>query len=679
MKNNIYTQIQKNQEQPLSFEDIFSILSKEDSSLTKQTLGGFLRELEQDGLTAEINKRFVDLTKLPEHEGFIHWNLNQLCWAEKTDTTNDYGIAFNGNDNLLQVFNKKKGAYGSFAKGRLIENNEKSFFYITNTISKKEITIFASYRNDSQSWHVLNSSSGFRFRNRDLDTNIEPQEGDICIFKKTMNSYSFIEKFGNISEKGIEGKVIQSLTHIFETPPSTIDHFPKPLKRIDKPFFSIDGIGTKDIDDAIYIEKTKDSYELWVAISDVSAYVKPKDSQDIHAQDKSTSFYFFNNTVHMLSRDLAENYCSLIPGSPKLAMICHLSYDLAGQLKTYELLNAEIVSHARLTYQDVDQILEGNNPQESTIYKDGILSKWISADEPGTQWIKSSLKTFEEFSSFLSQEYKPDYWFVQSPEISIGEDGKVDKLYFENRSGTKSQKIVETAMLAANKVAAQFLCEKYPHIGLFRNQNSPKEEFERPKPAFYHPDNEGHWGLKTEFYTHFTSPIRRFCDLVAHRLIKDVLQQNHENVYTKEDISSIVERINFQQYVARQASNREKNLLMNQYVQRLVVNKELQVKVKVVDFNENGIVVRNNQLIENFIPKFKLDRNFSNSLGEIDVSSIDPNVKEKIITEINDTWKIKCFIDNHHWLDDRKETTYKFYLRDFNEENNLEKKSHVKI
>ena len=668
MKNTLYTYIKEQSATPPTFDEIFNHFYQNNKELTKQTLSAFLRELENDGLTAEINKKLIDLTQLPEIEGNVHWNLNQLCWIEDNDKTNEYGISFNTEENLITVLNKKKAFYGSKVKGRIIENEDRKSLYLTEIISQKEVNVFASYRKDFKSWNIINSSGSFKFRSSDLDLeNADFQDNDICLFKTSGDKYTFVEKLGNISDKGIESKVIKTLAKIEVTPDNNQQYNVNPLPLLDKKFITIDSLGTKDIDDAIYIEKNNAGYELYVAIADVSSYVKPGDIQDKYASDKCTSFYFYNDTVHMLSRTLAENYCSLNPGVPRTSMVCHLSYDLQGNLIDYNFSNNEIKSHARLTYQDVDAILADNNPQESLVYKDGFVTKWTDKTEPGTQWINSSLKVFEEFTALLSIEYKPDYWFVPSPELSIGEDGKVDHLYIDNREGTKSQKIVEIPMLASNKVGAQFLFEKFPHIGLFRNQNAPKEEFERPKAAFYHADNEGHWGLKTEYYTHFTSPIRRVCDLITHRLIKDVLNGT-ESIYTKDSISTIVDRINHQQYVAKQCSIREKNLLSSQYLQKLVGNKELQVKFKIVDFNDNGIVIRNNQLIETYIPKYKVDKKIVTVLENLKIDIANPVEKEKVIAELNNSWKVKCFIDNYHWMDDRKEATYKFYIRDFSED-----------
>lgn len=678
MKNTLYNYIQEQSTNPPTFDDIFNHFYQSHKELTKQTLSAFLRELENDGLTAEINKKLIDLTTLPEIEGNIHWNLNQLCWIEDSDNTNEYGISFNTDESLTTIINKKKAFYGSRVKGRVMETEDRKSVYITENLSQKEVLVFASLRKDFHSWNMLNSASGFRFKFAETDAGIELKDSDICLFKTNGQTYSLIEKIGNIADKGIESQIIKTLAKIEDTPDNNQEYNVKPLPLLNKQFITIDSLGTKDIDDAIYIEKTINGYELYVAIADVSSYVKPNDIQDTFAKDKCTSFYFYNNTVHMLSRTLAENYCSLNPGVARTSMVCHMSYDLEGKLIKYDFSNNEIKSHARLTYQDVDAVLEGNQPTESLVFKDGFVTKWTDKNEPGTQWISSSLKVFEEFSNLLSTEYKPDYWFVPSPELFIGENGKVDHLYIDNREGTKSQKIVENPMLASNKVGAQFLSENRPYIGLFRNQNAPKEKFERPKAASYNSENEGHWGLQTEYYTHFTSPIRRYCDLITHRLIKGILNEE-DCLYTKEDISNIVERINHQQYVAKQCSIREKNLLTGQYLQKLVTNKELQSKFKIVDFNDNGIVIRNNQLIENYIPKYKVDKKIVTILENLKIDVLDPTEKEKVISELNNSWKVKCFIDNHHWLDERKEATYKFYIRDFSEELDQEKKANVKI
>lgn len=671
MKTEIYNYIQNNhQKLEINFDTILKNFLPLYPELTKPLLGQTLRELEVEGKIAEINKRLISLENFPVVEGFVHWNINQLCWIEDEDKTNQFGISFNPQENLLTVYNKKKAFYGSKIKGRLIDDGERQYVYITETTENKNIKIIAAYNEKNQIWHCLNSSSGFKFKS-DIHS-----EGDIASFYFNKGQYIFEEKIGNIQDKGIESRIIQQFAEIHEAPEVTSKQTIKTIPFLDKPLYTIDSPYTKDIDDGIYIEKTSEGYELWVYIADVSGYVKPGDEQDNHAKDACTSFYFLNQTIHMLSRQFAENLCSLNVGEMRSSMICHMKYDLTGKLNDYEFLNKQIISRARLSYDDVNLILNEESPKESFIFKNNLVEKLKK--EPSNQWLWDSLKVLNEFSLLQQKEYKPDYWFVPNTECKVNEHGKIENLYIDQRDGSPSQKMVEVSMLATNMVAAQFLHQNYPYLGLFRNQTAPEQLKERPKPAFYNATNEGHWGLQADFYTHFTSPIRRYCDLVVHHLIKSVIF-NQPSGYTKEDISQIGQKINLQQYIAKQCSIREKNLLMSQYLQNLVENKDLHVKFKVVDYHEGGVLLRNSQLIDMFIPSFKLERNFSNLIQELINKNLDTNEKHKAIENLNDSWKIKCFIDNYHWLDDRKESFYKFYPRDIKEEYKKEVMSNASI
>lgn len=502
MIKKIYTQIQE--QKHISFEDLFKLNSQEIP--TKPELGALLRTLENEKSIFQFAGDYYDLAQFEDVEGYVQWNLTGFCWLSDTNDMNEWGISFNPNDDLLSIYNKREAQYGSFIKGKKVNIEDRTFTVITSSEIKENVKLISVYQEPRKEWVVLNSGTGFSFKTEELNI----PHGEVAIFN--LLDHKKIEHLGNIKDFGIESKIIELLGEIKKAPKANFTELDnKNLKKVNKSFYTIDSLYTKDIDDAIWIEEDKDNYKLYVAIADVSSYVKPGDAQDLHARQSCSSFYLPHDTIHMLDSQLAENFCSLNPGVSKQAMVCEMLFDKMGKLLEKDFYQAEILSHARLTYSDVDKMINGINPSESLIFKNGIIENYKSLED--NFQIINSLKALENFALTQERKNEKPYWVVEQPEFHIGENGKIDFLY-PKEEGETSQKMVESAMLATNIAAAQFVFEKYPQIGMFRNQYKP-EENEFPKPAFYDFNNEGHWGLQTDFYTHFTSPIRRYCDLLV--------------------------------------------------------------------------------------------------------------------------------------------------------------------
>lgn len=687
MINNIYTQIQT--QEKATFDELF----KQNLALipTKPELSAFLKALENDKKIFQFGDYYYDLNKFQDVEGYVQWNLTGFCWLSDTNDMNEWGITFNPDDNLLSVYNKRDALYGHYINGKkvtLIDDldpkNNREFVYITSSELKQEPKVIATYQHSRNEWVVLNSSTGFNFKHHaGLKFNLEQvPHGHVAIFtlkeskkevdKKAQPYYEYVSSLGNMSDYGIESKIIAILSNIEPAPKATFEEVKvSNLKVLDKPFYTIDSIHTKDIDDAIWIERDKQTqqYHLWVAIADVSSYVLPGDAQDLHAKQACTSFYLPHDTVHMLDGQLAENFCSLNPGVKKQSMICEMRFDEKGELLHKDFYQAEILSQARLTYHDVDRIIEGVSPQESSIYKDNVIQKMLSLGEHEN--VENSLQVLLDFSKTQQRVDERDYWVVEQPEYHLGQDGKIDHLYAKDESAA-SQKMVETAMLAANICAAQFLYEKYPQFGMFRNQVEP-EENAFPKPAFYDFNNIGHWGLKTEFYTHFTSPIRRYCDLLVHRLIKNIIL-NDEKLYTNEQLQEIAEQINLQQYKAKQFNIKSKNLLIPQYIEKLLATSSFNEQLHIIDFSDTGVVARNGQLIELFIPFFKLDKEPQRYLTKVLPEKgkvFTKDEKEAAVVKFNTDWNLYTKINNFVWTDERKTAFYQFSKRQLQNKNRL--------
>lgn len=337
-------------------------------------------------------------------------------------------------------------------------------------------------------------------------------------------------------------------------------------------------------------------------------------------------------------------------------MICEMDFDENGKMLDREFYVANIVSHARLTYDDVDRVINNENPIESLVLENNNLIPFRNIKE--SKFLVDNLSLLSKFSKTQERNIEKSYWVVEQPEYHLGENGKIDFLYPKDERNP-SQLMVESSMLAANIAAAQFIHEKYPEIGMFRNQFKPEEK-ELPKPAFYDFNNQGHWGLQTDFYTHFTSPIRRYCDLLVHRMIKQIIT-NEAKLYSTESLNKLAQQINIQQYKAKQYAIKSKNLLMPQYIENLFLSKNFNEELTVLDFSRDGIVVNNKQFIEMFIPAFKLEKDIIKAIDKLlpeDESQMTLEEKKQSIEEINKQWQFFMRLVDFTWTDERKTAYY---------------------
>ncbi len=324
----------------------------------------------------------------------------------------------------------------------------------------------------------------------------------------------------------------------------------------DEMIFTIDGDDSKDFDDAVGIKKNNNGYMLGVHIADVSHYVSENSALDIEARKRGTSVYLPGVVVPMLPKELSNGICSLNPNEDRLTLSVIMSFDNEGNLKNHEIKEGIIRSKHRLTYDNVTKLLEGDKDLEEK-YGD----------------IAEDLHLMSELAMILKKKRSDkgsiDFDF---PEIKIilDEHGRASDIY--KYSSSISHKIIEEFMLAANVCIAEemFWCE-LPFVYRIHENPSPDKinTFKRfvlqlgykfninadnPKPgvyakfyenikgsakeiliskmmlrslmkAKYSDENTGHFGLGFKYYCHFTSPIRRYPDLVIHRIIKEYI--NH--------------------------------------------------------------------------------------------------------------------------------------------------------
>lgn len=610
--------------------------------ISKQIIGDAIRALENDKKIVNINNNYYHTDLFKNEIGYTSWGLNGACFVTSDDITNDYGLNFNTKDNQVSVINKKeadlKTQYiykeipldieGHVVLDSALQETIKTQAFLTKKLNTQNHNLIVSLTENNK---IMVLNHGFQkelktenFSEEHINIIKNSEANDIFVVNVNIDfnhlnidstpiiNYNIIEKIGNITDKGVEPYLVKKLTDVkdyYQTHQFPITDM-KPLSDYKDlthlSFSTIDSIYTKDIDDAIYAEKTASGFNLFVAIADVSSYVLKSDELDLIAKDAATTFYLPLDTIHMLPKTLSQDKCSLNPNEIKKSMVAEIKLDLDAKIESYQFYQAHINSHARFTYKDIDLLLNNDKASESKIVKENQLfdiQELEQTTDSHLAKIMSSIKTLDEIVKLLPIK---EQLYTQQPDMHIGEHGKIEFMYYENQESA-SQKIVENSMMMANKVAAQLIHDKYPQFGLFRNQLKPEDaEGLKLKAAYYHNENEGHFGLESDFYTHFTSPIRRYCDLINHRLIKDIIQGDMRN-YDMEELLDISTHINVQNYKAKQADIKIKNIFINEYINELIAKNQLDKEFTIREIKENGFVFINKQLIELFIPTFKID------------------------------------------------------------------------
>ena len=321
---------------------------------------------------------------------------------------------------------------------------------------------------------------------------------------------------------------------------------------------TIDGEDARDFDDAVYCEPAKvgrsKGWRLLVAIADVSHYVENGNAIDIDAYDRATSVYFPRRVIPMLPEKLSNGLCSLNPHVERLCMVCDMLVSAKGEVQAYQFYPAVMLSHARLSYNEVAAILANTRGPEAVKYKDRV------GDLLNLDGVYRALLAARQARGAVDFE-------TTETQIICDDNGRIEKIV--PRVRTEAHRLIEEAMLAANVCSADFVHQanrpalyrvhegptpekqdilrgylKAMGVNMSISDDPSPEEFQaiaeatkdRPdaqqihtmllrsmQQAIYTPINSGHFGLAFEAYTHFTSPIRRYPDLLVHRVIKSIL------------------------------------------------------------------------------------------------------------------------------------------------------------
>ena len=646
-------------------DDIINVLKNSDKALTiyeledaldlheveeVKSLGEELRKMEEEVIIYCSNKgRYMMLEDSHLRKGVLRANKKGFGFVEIENMEDDVYIApenmngaIHGDTVLVEITTKinidrMEGRILKILKRNLeryigeINFDKKGLGHITLDDSKIKLDIVVKKEN------ALNAVDGHKV---------------VVELGKKLNKQSkydgrVVEIIGHKNDPGVD---ILSIVYKYnihtefpEDVKEEVKNIPMEVKDIDLlgrrdlrtwEIFTIDGDDTKDIDDAISIEKMANGhYKLGVHIADVSYYVKEGSPLDNEAMERGTSVYLVDRVIPMLPHELSNGICSLNPNVDRLAISCVMEFDHQGKQLDYEIFPSVIRSRIQMTYKKVNSILEKNEVPE------------------GYEKFVNSLKTMKELADILRKmKEKRGYidFEVDEAKILVDKDCKPTEIVLRDRGA--GEKLIEDFMIAANEcVATHVYFMSLPFI--YRVHEVPKEEklrsylsfvgslgyqipgdlkdtspktvqriikYLEDKPEFkilsslllrsmqkavYRPENLGHYGLASQCYTHFTSPIRRYPDTTVHRLLRTYLFDKHLDMGTvrkwEEKLVYIAEHSSDRERASVDCEREVEDMKMAEYMEGHIGEEFEGIISTVTSF---GMFVELDNLIEGLVP-----------------------------------------------------------------------------
>ena len=671
MKEKILS-ILKESDKALSINELDSALNLNTIEETK-AFSDALRELEDSYEIYRSNKnRYMLLENSNLRKGILRMNKKGFGFVEVSGEEEDIFIApdninkaLNNDTVIVEILNKNSGEK---REGRIVKTLERDLSTIVGEIyfkKDKGYIIPDDKKLDIQLEIDRDKSHG----------TVDGHKVVVKILRNiTKNRYKgeVVRIIGHKNDPGVDILSIVCKYEINDTFPEEVieelDSIPEEVREQDKKgrkdltdvtIFTIDGDDTKDIDDAISVEKLKNgNYKLGVHIADVSYYVKEGSPLDKEAMDRGTSVYLVDRVIPMLPHKLSNGICSLNPGVERLAISCVMEIDNNGKTVDYEIFPSIIKSRLQMTYKKVNQVIEKNEIPE------------------GYEPFVNDLKLMDELSQIIRKaKINRGYidFDVDEAKIIVDENCHPTDIVLRNRG--RGENLIEDFMIQANECVATHIfymdlpfiyrVHEYPKEEKIRdfisfvqslgytvkfntkdispkaiqnliNQLKDKKEFKvlsslllrNMQKAIYLPQNLGHYGLASKCYTHFTSPIRRYPDTTVHRLLRTYLFNDDMSNQTinkwQEKLVYIAENSSFKERESVECEREVEDMKMAEYMEDHIGEEYKGIISGVTNF---GMFIQLDNLVEGLIHVNDMKDYFS--FDEVTQSLIGERTKEK--------------------------------------------------
>ena len=556
---------------------------------------------------------------LPENSGYVKGVFriikNKFAFVDREDSEEKEGIfipkdefnnALDGDTVLVEITEKKKSDKG--AEGRVVKIIEHRKNTVVGILEKSKNFAFVIPTGSFGKDIYIPNSKIANADNRDLvaveitfwgDDDRKPEGKIIKVLGSSTNSKNMIEAL--IYREGLSEEFSnEAMQQTKEVIKEKIDYSNrKDLTKL--PIITIDGADAKDLDDAVYVEKLENgNYKLIVAIADVSHYVKKDTVLDLEARHRGNSVYLVDRVLPMFPKEISNGICSLNEKEEKLTFSCEMEIDLKGDVVNYEVYKSVIKSVHRMTYKDVNAILDGD--------KD-LINEYSD--------IYEMLKQMLELSKILrAKKFTRGSIDFELPELKVvldEDNNKVEKVLLRDRG--EGEKIIEDFMIAANETVAERIYW-LELASIYRTHEKPDREkivvlneilakfgykipnfdnlhpkqfqeiIERSKDketsmlvhktilralkqARYTVEDIGHFGLSSSHYTHFTSPIRRYADLMVHRVLFSSIDNSVKQLKLA-DLDEIAQHISKTERVAMKVEDESVRIKLVEYMQKRV-------------------------------------------------------------------------------------------------------------
>lgn len=670
MKEKILSILEES-DKALSIDELDSALNLNTIEETKE-FSDALRELEDSYEIYRSNKnRYMLLGNSNLRKGILRMNKKGFGFVEVSGeedifiAPDNINKALNNDTVIVEILNKNSGEK---REGRIVKTLERDLSTIVGEIYFKK-----------DKGYIIPDDKKLDIQLEiDRDKSHGAVDGHKVVVKIlrniTKNRYKgeVVRIIGHKNDPGVDILSIVCKYEINDTFPEEVieelDSIPEEVREQDKKgrkdltdvtIFTIDGDDTKDIDDAISVEKLKNgNYKLGVHIADVSYYVKEGSPLDKEAMDRGTSVYLVDRVIPMLPHKLSNGICSLNPGVERLAISCVMEIDNNGKTVDYEIFPSIIKSRLQMTYKKVNQVIEKNEIPE------------------GYEPFVNDLKLMDELSQIIRKaKINRGYidFDVDEAKIIVDENCHPTDIVLRNRG--RGENLIEDFMIQANECVATHIfymdlpfiyrVHEYPKEEKIRdfisfvqslgytvkfntkdispkaiqnliNQLKDKKEFKvlsslllrNMQKAIYLPQNLGHYGLASKCYTHFTSPIRRYPDTTVHRLLRTYLFNDDMSNQTinkwQEKLVYIAENSSFKERESVECEREVEDMKMAEYMEDHIGEEYKGIISGVTNF---GMFIQLDNLVEGLIHVNDMKDYFS--FDEVTQSLIGERTKEK--------------------------------------------------